>query len=187
MATSTPSVPDTRLRAARRKVLWIALALGFVVLLAVPIHSAFLADPRALSSERYVFAACRLGLPLPLPGSVCPRVVAGESPFLLLYALVVVPLLLIRGGARTMLTIAILSLIFALLQGMFAYYPIFPSSLVPPNLNPDLLPSPFERDPATCGLVLCGVDHTLFHLAQVPFLLALAFFGYRAYLALREP
>jgi hypothetical protein len=185
MATAQPTrdamlTSDRRFRYARKRVLFTSLALGVFVLLVVPIHSTFIADPRALADERYLFAACRLGFPFTIPGSVCPRVVAGESPFLFFYYLVAVPLLLIRGRTRTMLIIAVLSLIFALLQGVFVFYTIFPTSLFPPNLNPDLLTSPFERDPTTCWLVMCGVDHTLFHLSQVPFLLALAFFGYRA-------
>lgn len=180
-AGNTGSAPDIRLRSARRKVLWTSLALGVFVLLVVPIHSAFVADPGALADGGYVWAACRLGFPFTMPGSVCPRVVAGESPFLLLYALFVAPLLLIRGRAGTMLTITILSLTFALVQVMAVFYPIFPSSLFPPDLNPHLLPSPLERAPATCGLVMCGLDHTLFHFVQAPLLLALALFGYRAY------
>ena len=79
-----------------------------------------------------------------------------------------------------MLTIAIVSAIFALVQLLAMFYTALPSSLVPPELNPDLLPSEFERDPATCGLVLCGLDHTLFHLVQVPLLIALALLAYRA-------
>jgi hypothetical protein len=177
--------PEIDFRSERKKVLFASLVLGIFALLVVPIHSAFVADPRALTDEHYVWAACRLGNPLPLPEPICPRAFAGESPFTILYTLVIVPLLLIRGRARTMLTIAILSLTFALLQGMFVFYTILPSSLFPPDLNPNLLPSPFERDPATCGLVMCGLDHSLFHLSQVPFLLALAFFSYRAYRALR--
>jgi hypothetical protein len=185
MATAQPagdarSAPGIRLRSARRRVLLTSLALGIFVLLAVPIHSAFVADPRALVDEQYVFAACNWPFPL-APEPVCPRVFAGESPGMVLYALVIVPLLLIRGGARTMLTIAILSLTFALVQIAAAFYTALPSAFFPPELNPGLLPSAFERDPATCGLVLCGLDHSLFHFAQVPFLLALAFFSYRAY------
>lgn len=189
MATAQPtgevrSAPDIRFRSARKRVLWTSLALGILVLLAVPIHSAFVADPGALTDERYVFAACRFPFPL-APESVCPQVFAGESPFMVLYALVMVPLLLIRGRAKTMLTIAALSLIFALVQIAAAFYTALPSTLFPPNLNPDLLPSAFEQEPATCGLVLCGLDHSLFHFAQVPFLLILAFFGYRAYRTMR--
>jgi hypothetical protein len=184
MATAQPTrnamlAPDIRFRSARRRVLLTSLALGIFVLIAVPIHSTFVADPRALTDEQYVFAACRWPFPL-VPEPSCPRIFAGESPFMVLYALVIVPLLLVRGRVRTMLTIAILSLIFALVQIASPFYTALPSSFYPPGLNPDLLPSAFEQDPATCGLVLCGLDHSLFHFAQVPFLLALAFFSYRA-------
>jgi hypothetical protein len=185
MTTAQPAT-NTAFRSARKRVLFASVALGIFALLVVPIHSAFIADSRALADEHYVWAACRLGNPLPLPGPVCPRLFAGESPFTVLYALVIVPLLLVRGRARTMLTIAISSLTFALLQGVFADYPILPSSPFPQYLNPDLPPSPFERAPATCGLVMCGLDHTLFHVAQMPFFLALAFFGYRAYREIRR-
>lgn len=155
MATAQPagdarSAPEIRARSARKRVLLTSLALGIFVLLAAPIHSAFVADPRALVDERYVFAACNWPFPL-APELVCPRVFAGESPGMVLYALAIVPLLLVRGGARTMLTIAILSLTFALVQIAAAFYAVLPSALFPPGLNPDLLPSAFERDPATCG------------------------------------
>ena len=182
--SDTRSAPEIRVRAARKKILFASLVLGTFVLLAVPVHSAFVADPGALTDEQYVFAACRWPFPL-APASVCPQVFAGESPGMVLYALVVVPVLLIRGRAKTTLTIAVLSLTFALAQVLAAFYTALPSALFPPDLNPELLPSAFERDPATCGLVLCGLDHTLFHFAQVPFLLILAFFGYRAYQVLR--
>ena len=181
MATAQPTrdatlTPDS---SARRRVLSTSLAPGIFVLLSVPIHTAFVADPRALTDEQYVFAACNWPFTL-IPEPACPRVFAGESPFMVLYALVIVPLLLVRGRARTMLTIAILSLIFALVQIASPFYTALPSSLFPPELNTDLLPSAFEQEPATCGLVLCGLDHTLFHFAQVTFLLALTLFSYRA-------
>jgi hypothetical protein len=190
MATAQPTrdamlTPDIRFRSARKRVLLTSLALGIFVLLAVPIHSAFVADPRVLVDERYVFAACNWPFPL-APEPVCPRLFAGESPGMVLYAVVIMPLLLVRGGARTMLTIAILSLSFTLVQLGAAFYTALPSTFFPPELNPGLLPSAFERDPATCGLVLCGLDHSLFHFAQVPLLLALAFFSYRAYREMRR-
>jgi len=184
-AAGVPPASDIRFRSARTKVLWISLVLGAFVLLAVPLHSASVADPGALADERYVFAACNWPFPL-APEPVCPRVFAGESPGMVLYTLVIVPLLLVRGGTRTMLTIAILSLTFALVQIASPFYTALPSAFFPPELNPGLLPSAFERDPATCGLVLCGLDHSLFHFAQVPFLLALAFFSYRAYREMRR-
>src|SRR5215207_988576 len=181
MATAQPTrdamlTPD---RSARRRVLSTSLALGIFVLLTVPIHSAFVADPKALTDEQYVFAACNWPLTL-IPELSCPRVFAGKSPFMILYPLVIVPLLLVLGRARTMLTIAILSLIFALVQIASPFYTALPSSFFPPDLNTDLLPSAFEQEPATCGLVLCGLDHSLFHFAQVPLLLALILFSYRA-------
>lgn len=190
MATAQPArdtqpAPYPRLRSARKRVLLISLTLGIFVLLAVPIHSASIADTGALTDERYVFAACKWPFPL-VPESACPQILAGESPFMVLYALVIVPLLLIRGGAKTMLTIAVMSLVFALVQIAAPFYTALPSAFFPPELNPDLLPSAFQSDPATCGLVLCGLDHSLFHFSQAPFLLALAFFSYQAYRAVRE-
>jgi hypothetical protein len=162
-----------------------SLALGIFVVLAVPTHSVFIADTGTLTDERHVFAACNWPFPL-VPESVCSQVLAGESPFMVLYAFVIVPLLLIRGRAKTMLTIAALSLVFALVQIAAPFYMALPSAFFPPELNPDLLPSAFQHDPTTCGLVLCGLDHSLFHFAQAPFLLTLAFFSYRAYRAVRE-
>jgi hypothetical protein len=58
MATAQPAggvqpASDIRFRSARTKVLWISLVLGSFVLLAVPIHSASIADPGALVDERY--------------------------------------------------------------------------------------------------------------------------------------
>lgn len=150
----------------------------------MPIHALFVADTGVLTDERYVLAAC--GYSLPMPDAVCPEVFAGESPFMVLYALVVVPIALIRGGARTMLGLAVVSLLFALVQLLAAFYTLLPSSLAPPGLNPDLLPSEFERDPATCGLVLCGLDHTVFHLVQAPLLIALGVLAYRASRELRR-
>lgn len=92
-------------------------------------------------------------------------------------SLVVVPLLMIRPGARTMLAVAAGGLAFALFQIVSAFYATFPSAL-----DPGYRPSPFERE-SGCGLVLCGLDHTLFHFAHLPFVLAITYFGYRAYRA----
>ena len=74
------SAPDILFHSACKRVFWTSLALGIFVLLVVPIHSTFIASPGALADQRYVFAACRLGLPLPLPGSVCPRIFAVSLP-----------------------------------------------------------------------------------------------------------
>ena len=167
---------DSRFRSARKKVLLVSLALGLFVLLVVPAYSAFVADPKVLTDKQYVLPACGLGDNYLIPQPICPRVFAGESPFTALYSLVVVPLLLLRARARTMLTITVLSLVFALGQVPAAFL-TFPSAFAPGSS-----PSPFQRE-GGCGLVLCGLDHTLFHFTQMLALLALAFFGYRAHRA----
>lgn len=45
--------------------------------------------------------------------------------------------------------------------------------------------SPFEAD-AGCGLVNCGLDNTIFHLVQLPFLLAMAVMAHRLYTSTGE-
>ncbi len=102
-ASDARTAPDMRVRSARKRVLLTSLALGIFVVLAVPTHSVFIADTGTLTDERHVFAACNWPFPL-VPESVCSQVLAGESPFMVLYAFVIVPLLLIRGRAKTMLT-----------------------------------------------------------------------------------
>ncbi len=70
---------------------------------------------------------------------------------------------------------AVLSLALALVQIFGAFFATFPSAF-----DPDFYPSPFQRE-AGCGLVLCGLDHTLFHFIQMLLLLAMAHFTYRAH------
>jgi hypothetical protein len=169
---------DTRFRSSARNVLLISLALGAFVVLIVPLHSTFVADPRVLTDEQYVILACGWPLPFPLiPEPVCPYLLAGESPLTAFYCLVVVPLLLLAGGPRTMLAVVVLSLTLAVVQVFGAFFATFPSAF-----DLDFYPSPLQRE-AGCGLVLCGLDHTLFHLAQVLLLFSLAFFAYRAHRA----
>ena len=154
----------------------ISLALGAFVVSVVPLYSAFVADPRLLTDEQYVIPACGLALPSPLiPEPVCPYLFAGESPLMALYALIVVPLLLLAGGPRTFLAVAVLSLALALVQIVGVFFATFPSAF-----DPGFYPSPFQRE-AGCGLVLCGLDHTLFHFIQMLLLLAMALFAYRAH------
>lgn len=165
-----------QIRSSARKVLWISLALGAFVVLIVPLYSAFVADPRVLDDEQYVLPACGWPLSSPLlPEPLCPHLFAGESPLTALYALIVVPLLLLGGGPRTLLAVAVLSLALALVQIFGAFIATFPSAF-----DPDSYPSPFQRE-AGCGLVLCGLDHTLFHFIQMLLLLAMALFAYRAH------
>ena len=174
--TKTLGRADTRLRSSAMNVLLISLVLGVLVVLIVPLYSAFVADPRALTDEQYVIRACGWPLPSPvLPEPLCPYLFAGESPLTALYALIVVPLLLLGGSPRTFLAVVVLSLALALVQIFAAFFATFPSAF-----DPSFYPSPLQRE-AGCGLVLCGLDHTLFHFIQMVLLVALAFFAYRAH------
>jgi hypothetical protein len=149
-----------------------SLALGLLVLAAVPLHAAVRADPDVLAHDDYLDPACRTPAPI-APEPVCPRVVAGESPATIVYALVVVPLVVRRGGRLAMKVLAAASAGFAVLQlvapFVFTFPPIEAASGTPP---------PFEAHQG-CGLVNCGLDHTLFHLVQVPFFVALGLMSLR--------
>jgi len=158
----------TRLRA----LLAVALTLGIVVAAVVPLHTELRADPDVLADDDYLRPACRTPFEV-FPEPLCPRVVAGESPATLLLALVVVPVLALRRRPRAFLAIAVLSAAWAAVQLVGPFLFTFRST------SGERTP-PFESD-AGCGLVNCGLDHTLFHLAQLPFLLAIALIGYRLY------
>ena len=153
----------------------VSLALGVMVLVAVPLHAALRADPSVLGDDDYLKPACRVPFQA-FPEPVCPRVVAGESPATVLYALIAVLLLSHRPGRGTLVAIAGASAAFAALHLFAPFAFTFESAFTEER------PSPFESD-AGCGLVNCGLDHTLFHFAQVPFLLAMALLSYRLYRA----
>jgi hypothetical protein len=155
----------------------VSLALGVLVLVAVPLHAALRADPSVLDDDDYLRPACRVPFQA-FPEPVCPRVVAGESPATVLYALIAVPLLARRPGQRRLLAIAVTSAAFAAVQILAPFAFTFESAFT------DERPSPFQADPG-CGLVNCGLDHTLFHLAQVPFFSAMALLSYWLYRATR--
>ena len=157
----------------------VSVALGVLVLIVVPLHAALRADPAVLADQGYLGPACQVPFQA-FPEPLCPRFVAGESPATVLLALIVVPLLARRPTSRRLIAISIASLAYAALQivAPFAFF-TFPSA------SSGLTPPPFEADPG-CGLVSCGLDHTLFHLVQVPFLLAIALESYRLQRALPE-
>lgn len=164
---------------ATRSLILVSLALGAFVLAAVPLHAALRADERVLSHEDYLEPACRVPLAV-FPEPVCPRVVAGESPLTLVYALLAVPLVVRRGGRRGLLLISITS------AGLAALQLAAPFAFTFPPVGGGPRPSAFEPEPG-CGLVNCGLDHTVFHFAQLPFLGALAVVGYALYRGARRP
>lgn len=144
-----------------------------LVLAFIPLHTAMRADPRVLSDDDYVEPACRIPFPV-LPEPVCPRFVAGESPLTVLYALIAVPLLARRARPRRLLVLSAAS------AGLAALQLAAPVAFTFPPAEGGPRPSPFEADPG-CGLVNCGLDHTIFHLVQMPFLIALTIASYRLY------
>jgi hypothetical protein len=157
-----------------RTLLTAAAALGILVLAAVPVHAALRADPDVLAHEDYLEPACRVPFQI-VPEPVCPRAVAGESPATVLFALVLVPLLAWGLRPQRLLALAILSGGWALVQVagpfLFTFRPVSGEA-----------PSPIEPE-SGCGLVNCGLDHTVFHLIQLPFLIAIAVLSYRLYRA----
>ncbi len=155
----------------------ISLALGVVVLLVVPLHAAFRADEGVLAADDYLRPACRTPVHV-FPEPICPEVVAGESPATVFFALLVVPLAAFRPGRGRFLAIAVASAALAAVQVVAAFAVSFPAV-------DGERPSPFEAD-AGCGLVNCGLDHTIFHLVQVVFLLAMTLMAYRLYRGARE-
>jgi hypothetical protein len=158
--------------AERKPLVLTSLTLGIVVLLVVPLHAAVRADDAALAHDDYLRPACRTPVHA-FPEPICPEVVAGESPATVLYALVVVPLVARRPGRRAFLAIAVASAALAAVQVVAPFGFSFPAV-------DGERPSPFEPDEG-CGLVNCGLDHTIFHLLQIPFLLAMAAMAYRLY------
>lgn len=149
-----------------------SLALGVLVLVMVPLHTTFRADDGVLAADDYLRPACRTPVHV-FPEPVCPDVVAGESPLTALYALVVVPLLVFRTGRGSLLAIAVASGVLAAVQVVAPFAYSFPAV-------DGERPSPFQAD-AGCGLVNCGLDHTIFHLLQLPFLLVMTVLAYRLY------
>jgi hypothetical protein len=150
-----------------KRLLMLSVALGVLVLATVPLHAVLRADPSVLSDEDYLEPACRTPVHV-FPEPICPRVVAGESPLTIVFALGAVPLALRRGGRRTMKALAVTSLALAVLQLVSPFAFTFESTA--PGAG---TPSPLKADEG-CGLVNCGLDHTLFHMLQVPVLVAIA-------------
>jgi hypothetical protein len=152
-------------QAARRRLIALSLALGIAVLAAVPLHAALRADAAVLEHRDYLEPACETPLAV-FPEPVCPKVVAGESPAMVAFALVAAFLVARGGGRRALQFVTVASLALALVQLVTPFAVTFPAV-------DGSRPGPFEAETG-CGLVNCGLDHTIFHLAQVPFLLGMA-------------
>jgi len=82
-----------------KRLVLISIALGVLVVIVVPLHSALRADPAVLINEAYLEPACRVPFQV-FPQPLCPRFVAGESPATVIFALIAVPLLARRLSER---------------------------------------------------------------------------------------
>ena len=156
----------------RRRALAISLALGAGALLIVPAYNASLADPAVLAQPGYVGPACQYPIQV-FPPPICPYVVAGESPATVLLALLLIPVLLAVSSRSAHYGAGILAALWSVVQVLAPFVAAFPSVS-----GSRSVPSPFRRD-AGCGLVLCGLDHTIFHLVQFVFLAAIALLVFR--------
>jgi hypothetical protein len=127
------------------------------------------------SSQTTITSNLPAGFRFPvIPDPVCPRFVAGESPLTAIYALIAVPLLARGARRRWLLVLSIAS------AGLTALQLAAPVAFTFPPADGGPRPSPFAAD-LGCGLVNCGLDHTIFHPIQVPFLVALTVESYRLY------
>ncbi len=166
----------------------VLLSGGLIVFVASFVGAGFL---RGLDRERRVAALasialgsyCLLALPIYYPlFTDTVRVFGGESPLCLLLSLVAVPLLLRNGGSGALLAATLISAFGALVQVLAAFF-----ALEVPGVGLTTVFSEagrsvplFERVEG-CTLIMCGLDHVLFHFFQIPFLAVTGIFGYRAY------
>lgn len=96
------------------------------------------------------------------------RIFAGDSSLCVLVAIVALALVL-RGGALALLAVVALGLVQVPVQLIALVFAVTDRSV------------PLFQRVEGCTLVTCGLDHTLFHLAQLALGLVMAFFAYRAY------
>ena len=101
----------------------------------------------------------------------------------MLLGLVVLPLLVRNGGTRALMAVTLIGVVFLLMQVLAAFLALeLPGGV---GLTTVFLEAGgsvplFERVEG-CTLIMCGLDHVLFHFSQIPFLPVMAIFGYRAY------
>jgi hypothetical protein len=110
------------------------------------------------------------------------KIFGGESPICLLLSLVLVPLLIRDGTSGALLAATLMSALAALVQVLAAFF-----ALEVPGVGLTTVFSeagrsvPLFQRVEDCTLVMCGLDHVLFHFSQIPFLAVIGIFGYRAY------
>lgn len=139
----------------RRAILLTSLALGIYTLLIVPVYSLFI-NPRVCEVSPFT---CLSGV----------KFLGGESPLILIFSLVTIPLLATKGRRNGALAVLVLNLIFVTTEWRSVGLPPLVQALS------------FAR-PMRCYLFGGNcLDHNLFHLSHIPFYLVMAFYSYRAY------
>jgi hypothetical protein len=145
----------------RRMAALASVALGVYCLLAVPVYHVIFADT--------------------------VRLLGGESPGCVLWALIVAPLLIRSGGVKALLTATLISAFVILVQVLAAFLALeLPGVGLTTVFSEAGSTVPLFRRVEGCTLIMCGLDHVLFHFSQIPFLIVMTTFGYRAYQAARR-
>jgi hypothetical protein len=146
-----------RLDSSRRVATLASMALGAYCLLAVPVYYLIFTDEITI--------------------------LGGESPSCVVLGLVVIPLLVRNGGARALMAVTLIAVVFLLMQVLAAFLALeLPGGVGLTTVFSEAGESTplFERVEG-CTLIMCGLDHVLFHFSQIPFLAVIAIFGHRAY------
>ncbi|MBA2691882.1 MAG: hypothetical protein H0U65_05235 [Rubrobacter sp.] len=139
----------------RRAATLASMALGVFCLLAVPVYYLIFTDEI--------------------------RILGGESPFCVLLNLILVPLLIRSGTAKVLRAAMLISVFVILVQALAAFLALeLPGVGLTTVFSEEGSSVPLFRRVEGCTLIMCGLDHVLFHFFQVPFLAATAVFSHRA-------
>ena len=110
------------------------------------------------------------------------RVFGGGSPGCVLLGLILVPLLVRSGSAKALLAATLISVLFLLMQVLAAFFALeLPGGCLTTTFSEAVQSVPLFERVEGCTLIMCGLDHVLFHFSQIPFLAIMALFSHRAY------
>lgn len=143
----------------RKIVLITSLVLGISSLILSPTYSIFINQ-----------STCELS-PFSCVSGV--KFIGGEATYSVPGSLILVPLLLLRGGRKTILLVLLLS-IFSLLGTWWGM-----------GFAPLVRTLSLARTPECYLFGGNCLDHNLFHLSHIPFYLIMVIFSYRAYVSMK--
>lgn len=140
----------------RRAATLASMALGVFCLLAVPVYYLIFTDEM--------------------------RILGGESPFCVLLSLILVPLLIRSGTTKALRAATLISAFVILVQALAAFLALeLPGIGLTTVFSEAGSSVPLFRRVEGCTLIMCGLDHVLFHFSQIPFLAVMMVFSHRAY------